>query len=180
MRDFLLKVVVIFILFGTGAGFAAEKPSEYQVKAAYLYNFLKFIKWPDSEFKNKTTPITIGVLGENAFNGKLQPLDLRIARNRPIRIKYFNSVKEVTNCQLLYINIPDPEELNPVLMELALRPIITVGDNKEFASGGGIIQFANIRGRLRFIINLDVAKKNGIQIDAQLLSLAIEVLEGKE
>lgn len=180
MRDVLLKILFILIFFCTGTGIGAEKPPEYQVKAAYLYNFAKFIKWPANTFRNKTIPLTIGVLGKNAFSDKLKPLNSRIVRNRPIRIKYFKTLSEVENCQLLYIDISEPEELDAILNNLILRPIITIGDNKNFASSGGVIQFVNIRERLRFIINLDVAKKNNIQMDAQLLSLAIEVLEVKK
>lgn len=179
MRDALLKTLLIFILFFTGTGIAAEEPSEYKVKAAYLYNFAKFIKWSEGTFHDKSAPLIIGVLGENAFSGKLKPLNSRLVRNRPIRIKYFKTVKEVKNCQLLYIDISEPEELEAILNKLKSRPIITIGETKKFASSGGVIQFVTIRGRLRFIINLDVAKKNKIQMDSQLLSLAIDVLEVK-
>lgn len=177
MRNFLLKVLVIFFLFGTGAGFSAEKPSEYQIKAAYLYNFAKFIKWPENTFKNNASPIIVGILGENTMTAHLIPLSLRKVRNHPIKIRHINSLKEAHGCQLLYIDIEKPDQLIQILDALKSTPIVTIGDYKDFASGGGIIQFVTIRERLRFIINHDTARKNKIQIDAQLLSLAIDVLE---
>jgi hypothetical protein len=157
-------------------GHTADTPSEYQVKAAYLYNFAKFIKWPGNAFADTAAPLVIGVLGRNDFAGELTKLSSKSVRNRSIEIKQFETVKEIQTCHLLYINTSKSIELASILSELRTRPIITVGDTDKFALHGGVIQFVTVRGRLRFIINLDTAKMNHVQIDAQLLSLAIEVL----
>jgi len=176
MRLFLLIVAVISI-FGASPGFAAVKPSEQQLKAAYLYNFAKFITWPDTAFSDAEAPMVIGVLGKNPFNGELHQLTARNVRKRPIEIRYFKSLNELKDCQLLYIASEDEGELKSILKSLSTKPLVTVGEGKKFADSGGIIQFVTKRDRLKFIINLDVAKANGIKIEAQLLSLAVEILE---
>lgn len=177
MKKSLLTIIILIITCSTPAVTTAEISAEYRVKAAYLYNFAKFIKWPENTFKNNTSPIIIGVLGKNIMTEQLAPLSLRKVRNHPIKIQYIDSLKEAHGCQLLYIDIEEPEQLIPVLDELKTSQTVTIGDYKDFASGGGIIQFVTIRERLRFIINHDIARKNNIKIDVQLLSLAIDVLE---
>lgn len=179
MKYFLLKLILTIVLCCIAAGLHAEPPSKYQVKAAYIYNFAKFIKWPESAFSDTTAPLIIGVLGQNPFAGKLKPLNSKLVRQRPIEIKYFETLEEVRSCQLLYIDTSEPGELESILTKLKIKPVITIGENKDFASRGGVIQFVTVRGRLRFIINLDIAKSNKVQIDAQLLSLATKVLGAK-
>ena len=177
MKSIFLKFIVILALCCSATILHAEPPSEYKVKAAYLYNFAKFIKWPESKLNTKPNPLIIGILGENVFAGELIPLSGRTIRNNPIEVKHFKTLEDIKACQLLYINSSNIGELESILSKLKTRPIITVGDNKKFVSSGGVIQFVKVRGRLRFIINLSVAKNNKIHIDSQLLSLAAEVLE---
>ena len=180
MKYIFLTTILVLLLVSAPFGDAAETPTEYQVKAAYLYNFAKFIHWPDSVFKDVKAPLVIGVLGENNFNGALQPLTIRKVRNRAIEIRYFKTLKELQNCQLLYISKSEIQNLKPILKKLATQPVLTVGESKNFVELGGIIQFVTKRKRLRFSINLNIAKKNGIRIEAQLLSLAAKVVEAKK
>lgn len=154
---------------------AAQETSEYKVKAAYLYNFAKFIHWPDNAFNTTKSPLVIGVLGTNYFKGSLKPLAVKKVHNRTIEIKHFKTIEEVQGCHLLYVSKSEEKNHSLILKELATQPILTVGGYKDFVKLGGIIQFVTRRDRLRFSINLAVANQNNIQIDAQLLSLAAEV-----
>jgi hypothetical protein len=176
MRQFFLLVTLALFLAGSLSGHTAESPSEYQVKTAYLYNFAKFIHWPDSAFSDAKAPLVIGVLGNNPFNGLLKQLESKTVHNRPIKIKYFKSVKDVLNCQLLYIYPSESNELVEILKVLRTKPIITVSEANTFAEQGGVIQLVTKRGRLRFVFNLEVTKANDIKVDSQLLNLAADVL----
>ncbi|MDX2479452.1 MAG: YfiR family protein [Desulfuromusa sp.] len=180
MKQFLLLIPLLLLLGIAAPGHSAENPGEHKVKAAYLYNFAKFIHWPDSAFYDTEAPLVIGVLGTNYFNGALQPLATKKVRNRVIEIKYFKTLAEVQNCQILYISKSEEKNLQTILKELSIRPILTVGEIKNFVGFGGIIQFITKRDRLRFSINLNIAKNNEIQIEAQLLSLAAEVVGVKK
>jgi len=177
VRHFFLTIALAFVLsLAPPCGHTAEIPSESQLKAAYLYNFAKFISWPEDTFANEQDPLVIGVLGNNPFSKELAPLTERTVRGRPIKIMQFKKVEDIQACHLLYIN-PAIRQLEAVLKTLHGKPIVTVGDNKNFAHHNGMIQFVTRRERLRFIVNLDVAKSNRIKINSQLLSLAFEVLE---
>ncbi len=180
MKKFLLLATLLLLLGLAAQGYSADAPGEYKVKAAYLYNFAKFIRWPDSAFHNAEAPLVIGVLGTNYFNGALQPLAAKKVRNRTIEIKHFKTLAEVQNCHLLYISKSEQQNRGLILTTLANQPILTVGVFNDFVELGGIIQFITRRDRLRFSINLAVASQNNIQIEAQLLSLAGEVVGEKK
>ncbi len=177
MKKSLLIIIILFVTYNASAVPTSNTSPENRIKTAYLYNFAKFIKWPKNSFKDNSSPIIIGILGGNALSEELASLNSRKVRRRPIVIKYFESSKEAQGCQLLYIDISEPGQLILALDAFKNSPTVTIADYKNFASEGGIIQFITIRERLRFIINHNIAKKNNIQIDAQLLSLAINVLE---
>lgn len=181
MRQRLFFIIAItFMFYCSAIKPAVGVESEYQVKAAYLYNFAKFIRWPGIAFKNQKSPLVIGVLGQNYFDETLELLSIKTVRDRPVKIRYFTTLNDVDTCHMLYISSNNLAENGLALKKLVNRPIVTVGDDPQFAANGGVIQFITIRNRLRFIINLNVAKANGIQIDSQLLSLATEVLEIKK
>ncbi|MCF6265483.1 MAG: YfiR family protein [Desulfuromusa sp.] len=178
MMQRFIVILMFSLVIATGSQ-AASAPGEYQVKAAYIYNFAKFIHWPDSAFSDAKAPLVIGVLGTNDFDGELKPLTGKKIRNRVIEIKYFKTHQKVKNSQLLYISKSEEKNLQQILKELIPQPILTVGETQYFVEFGGIIQFVTKRDRLRFSINLDVAQNNNIQIEAQLLSLAAKVVKGK-
>lgn len=180
MKKPLIMITLTLVLGCSFICNAGNIPSEDKVKAACLYNFAKFIKWPGPAFSNENAPLLIGVMGDNSFADKLAPLTSKTVRNRPFDIKKLKTSEQAQTCQMVYIRTSNSTELSAILEKLKARPIITVGDSKNFAARGGIIQFIKIRGRLRFIINLDAAKRNQVQINSQLLSLATELLETKE
>ena len=177
MRQFILLTLLALFICGAPPGHAADTSSEYRVKAAYLYNFAKFIRWPEKTFASVDSPLVIGVLGKNPFNGELTPLADKTVRNRKIIVRQFATIDNVTDCHLLYVSDTASRQLRAALQLLRVKPMVTIGDNEDFCKFGGVIQFVTRRDRLRFVINLDVAKDNDIHIDSQLLSLAVEVLE---
>lgn len=180
MRQLLLIVTLVFVLSLAPFGLTADITSYSQLKADYLYNFAKFIYWPEDTFTNAHSPFTIGVLGENSLSAALTPLAGRKVRNRSIEILHFKNVQEIQSCQLLYISSSTASNLEEILKSLSSKRTITIGDDNNFANIGGAIQFVTSREHLDFIVNLKVTKKKGIKIDSQLLSLAVEILESKK
>lgn len=176
-RVLIYIILVVCITTGSTFSFAASAPDINNVKAAYLYNFAKFINWPDNSFANKKTPFVIGVLGLDKFDSYLQPLTTKSVNNRPIIIKHFKTAAEVQDCQILYLGELNNQTRDRLISTLSTQAIITVSDQNEFARQGGIIQFVEVRHRLRFIINKTAADHQNIKISSQLLALAINVLE---
>ena len=159
---------------------AAKMPDEDKVRAAFLYNFSKFIEWPQSSFTNTQGELVIGILGSDHLSDELIPLEGRAVRNHPIKVIYYTSIAEITNCHLLYLGTTDSALIKTALKTLRDKPVVLVSDVENFARNNGIIQLVAVRGRLRFIINQNAAQTKELKINSQLLKLAIEVIEAKQ
>ncbi len=171
---------ILILLVPLGMGFQAlaaqAQPSEfkeYEVKAAFVYNFGKFVDWPVAAFAGEKAPLTIGILGQDPFGPALEDLvrDGTI-QNRPIQVKHFGRIEELTACHILFISQSEKPRLAAILNQLEGRPILTVGDTERFLRDGGIINLRLEEGQIRFDIDLDAAKRAGLKISAQLLKLA--------
>ncbi len=149
--------------------------SEYKLRAAYLYNFSKFIRWPESAFESRESAFVIGLLGENAPMEIAELLNSRTIGSRPIKVRQYRIGESMDGCHLLYLQ--SSQKWKSVLKTLKSSRVITVGDALSFADEGGAIQLLTIRKRLRFIINLKAAGFAGVDIDSRLLSLALEIKE---
>ena len=176
MKRVLLLINLVFIFCFPLAGNSVGPSSEDKLKVAYIYNFAKFMHWPEETFTDKQSPLVIGVLGSSSIEEALAPLTQKTVRNRPIVIRNFAKVEDVQNCHLLYISPPLSRPVGEVLEKLSSKSIVTVGDGKDFAALGGGVQFLTRRERLRFLVNLESAQNNNIKIDSQFLSLAVEVM----
>ena len=150
--------------------------TEYQLKAAFIYNFVKFVDWPPQAFPNATAPYVIGVLGDNVFGDDLeQAITNKIINGRKLVFTTFRSARDVTNCQVLFISASERHHFVEILKILQGRSILTISENSdEFIFDGGMIEFVlgNDR-RVRFRINNDAAKKAGLTISSDLLNLAL-------
>ncbi len=174
MRRFLFILLLSLILAGNAL--AAPPPVENQIKAAYIYNFAKFIQWPDKSFADSKSPLIIGLLGDSDFKHELMSLSTKTVCKRPIEVVQFKTLDKIGSCHILYVSSLWKEDIAQVLKNLQGRGIVTVSTTKNFAKHGGTIQFLKKRQRLRFIINLKAAQNDAIKIDSQLLSLAVDVL----
>ena len=143
------------------------------MKAAYLYNFLKFVEWPAQSFANPTSPISICVLGENPFGGTLQEaVRGNTASERPVVVRPLADLAGVRSCHVLFIGAATWKRDRPPLGTLAGNALLTVGESPGFAARGGIIGFKFDGARLRFEINVEAARKARLRISSKLLSLA--------
>ncbi len=159
---------------------AAKSPDENKIRAAFLFNFSKFIEWPQSSFISTHDELVIGILGPDYLGDELKSLNGRLVRQHPIKISYYSSVNDIKNCHLLYLGTTNSKIINKALQSLANDPVVIVSDAENFAQHKGIIQLIAVRGRLRFIINQEAAQAKELKINSQLLRLAIEVIEAKQ
>jgi hypothetical protein len=167
----LLLSLIFAFEFG---GFAQDSPpTEYEIKAAFLYNFAKFVQWPKQAMAAPKSPITIGVLGDNVFHGDLEKtIHGKKINDHPLLFKEFHSVGDVTNCQILFISPSEENHLPKILDGLHGMSILTVGQTDDFVEAGGMINFVIEDNRVHFQINNEAAKKAGLTISSKLLSLA--------
>lgn len=151
----------------------AEKTvgSEYAIKAAFLYNFTRFISWP-GENAMDTNGFNLCVVGSNPFGNALDSLAGKTVRNRPLIIHSAAHESLAESCQMIFVSPPASERTADLLAGLGDKPVLTVSDAEDFISQGGIIQLMLVDKKIRFEINIDAAGRAGLNISSKLLSLA--------
>jgi len=161
-------------LLAVGGGRAQESPpTEYQLKAAFLLNFAKFVEWPPAAFAGATSPMVLGILGENPFGDVLErTIRDKTINSRPLVVKEFHSSAEATNCHILFIGASEKARLPELLAGLRRASVLTVGETDRFTETGGMINFVRQGNKIRFQINEVAAKSVGLKISSKLLSLA--------
>ncbi|MES1180225.1 MAG: YfiR family protein [Verrucomicrobiota bacterium] len=168
----ILLLLQIFVP-GFKAGAQDTSPTEYQIKAAFLYNFAKFVEWPPQAFAGDQSPIVIGVLGKNVFDDNLEKIiHGKTVNNHPFLFKEFHAVAEATNCHILFISASEEKRLPKILESLRGASVLTVSETDQFIADGGMIDFVIEDKKIHFQINDEAAKKAGLKISSKLLSLA--------
>ncbi len=152
---------------------AADGPSEYEVKAALLFNFAKFVTWPAGSFASPDAPFTVGIVGDDPFGKALErTLAGKTVGGRQIAIRRWRKVHDRAPCQILFVATSDRDERKQVLDDVQALPVLTVGDTNDFARQGGIIGLTVEDNRIRFEINPAGADHAHLAISSRLLSLA--------
>ncbi len=150
-----------------------QAPTEYQVKAAYLFNFLKFVVWPDGSFADPLAPIVIGVVGEDPFGSTLpQVVTGKTVQGRDLVIRNYRTGENLRGAQILFISASERKHLPAILSSLRGSSVLTVADMEGFLDAGGMIQFVNENDRVRFAINVEATTQGRLKMSSKLLSLA--------
>lgn len=165
--------LILLLLPGASGRAQDSQPSEYELKAAFLFNFAKFVDWPPEAVPPKNTPFIIGILGENPFGADLEKVirDKKV-NDHPIEIKPCRTAAEATNCHILFICSSEKDHLAEIVKSLNQASVLTVGESDRFIEGGGMIRFFTESKKIRFQINDEVAKKAKLKISSKLLSLS--------
>lgn len=167
-----LAAVIAALLFH--AHFAAAQDggiSEYDVKAAFLYNFGKFIEWPNGAFASTNAPLLIGIYGDNPFGNRLSGVvQGRVINGHPVVARQV-SFSELKSCQILFICRSEQKNLKKILATLDGSGVLTVTEEMDSQSGV-MINFIVQDDRIRFEINNSAAEKVGLKISSKLLILA--------
>jgi len=157
-----------FLLLAGGLS-AQTAGLEYQVKAAMLYNFAKFVEWPEDD----RGPLVVGVLGKDPFGGVLEEtLRDKTVHGRPIVVRKYHTLGELGASHILFIARSEKKFVPEILEPLHKLGVLTVADIDQFAQSGGAIGFTIDGGRIRFEINLEAARRAGLEISSKLLRLA--------
>jgi len=145
---------------------------EYAVKAAYLYNFVKFVDWPAARLPAADTAITVCILGVDPFGATIDPLAQRTAQGRRLRIERHRDTGTLGACHVIFVSASESRQLASVLAALPRDGVLTVGDSDAFARKGGVIGFITESGKVRLEINRAAARAASLRIRAQLLEVA--------
>ena len=178
--------ISLCLLIVTGAA-QNEKPTEYQVKAAYLSNFGRFVEWPgaveqpagaasEPAGNPPADPFNICVLGTDPFG---PALDRQLAgeniNRAPVAPKRIAKVREAAGCRILFIASSEEGRLKAILAGVSNAGILTVGESPNFAKRGGMIQFVLDGNRVRFEVNLAAVQRARLNLSSELTKLAIVV-----
>jgi hypothetical protein len=168
-----LMVLAALLLAPLFPARAEERPvAEYEVKAAFVYNFAKFIDWPAESFASETAPFTICILGDNPFGKGFDPIRSKTVKNRPVAVREIDDAASAGGCQVLFISASAEDRLDDILFSLKSRPTLLIGDTERFAKRGGMIGFMTEQNKVVFEINDTRAKRAGLRLSSQLLRLA--------
>jgi YfiR/HmsC-like len=152
------------------------KPSEYQVKATYLFNFGKFVKWPADATAVKSDSFAVCVLGQDPFGPILDAtLAGEALDGKPVVLKRIPQAQDATDCRILFISATEEKRLKEILTILDEAGVLTVSDMPRFTQRGGIIQFIFEGERIRFEINLESAESAKLVLSSELLKVAASV-----
>ena len=172
------------VLLGCGLGWgssltAAVQPpvsKEFQVKAAFLYNFTKFVEWPSIRFDDVAAPIVIGVLGDDPFSDELEKIVRdRKVNGRGITILRLTDAPDPRLVHALFVPAGEESLVEKQIDELIQGGVLVVGDSKRFFALGGVITFTTEDDKVRFTINMAAAEQARLKISAQLQKLATVV-----
>jgi len=181
MKKVAILIAITCLLSAMALGSHAEgldvsDSSEYLIKAGFIYNFAKLVEWPTNAFPQPDSPIVIGILGEDPFGATLD----RIVTDKKIngrgiavkRLKWGRDLKDLRDCNILFISSSEKEHLDSVVDAMKWLPILTIGDAPGFARRGGIINFTLEDNKVRFEVNVEAAKHADLTISSRLLTLA--------
>ncbi|MHC4118478.1 MAG: YfiR family protein [Planctomycetota bacterium] len=190
-------LVLIAASMATPARSGSELDREHRVKAAFVYNFIKFVDWPKEKMADANEPIVIGVIGYKGFVRAFDPVKDKKIKNKRISIEYFKDFEKLTKsgaddhnwnqkmemlkkCHVLLLctcNATFIENSSQIVSALEGLPVLTVGDTDGFLESGGIINLLKEEDKVRFEVNVAAAKRNKLKISSKLLRLARRVLK---
>jgi hypothetical protein len=179
------RVAVSFAVFALGAAVAppasAQRGLEYEVKAAFLYNFIQFVEWPPSVFADKAAPFPVCLYGDDPFGPALaRTVSGERLAGHPVIVERVPVGGAVTQCRLLFIPQSQATRVQAVLRAAGDAPVLVVGESPDFLRSGGVIYLFVEGGRVRFDVSVPAASRRGLTISSKLLRIARSTSSGVE
>lgn len=173
---FITKILIVVAIFSNFLPLAGQSGrasfEEYDIKAAFVYNFIKFVEWPESSM-NRSDKISIAILGSDPFRGKLDKLIAgKRVKNKVITVKHYSDITQIPFCHVLFISNSETRDLRSIFSSIKNKNFLTVGESSKFLKRGGIIKFLTYDNKVRFEINLKTAHAHKLKISSRLLRLA--------
>jgi len=180
-RSLGLRVLLLFVLLLVVPGTRSQPTGvdEYRAKAAFIYNFCKFVSWPKQPPQRGNQPFIFGVVGNRPFAKVIaQELSGKTIGGRAIQVREFSRLREADKASVVYCTAEDLRKLlKPRRERLREQSVLTVGDGGHFLSAGGMLELGIKNNQLAFGVNLGASRRSGLQVDPNLLNLAETVVE---
>jgi len=191
IKNYILLFLVLSLFVTINEAQAdAESSREYKIKSGFIYNFIKYIDWPEKKLSTEKDddPIVIGVIGVSPFNGALEPITKKKIKNKKLAIRYFpgfeqagkkysdKDTENLRNCHVLFVSASEKKYIENIIKLVTDSNVLTISDTDGFVETGGIINFVTEKKKIRFSINLDAAKRSEIVIPTTILKIAKKVI----
>jgi hypothetical protein len=150
----------------------SEGDAEYEVKAAHLLNFTRFVEWPAGAFESDSAEIVIGIMGPGPLDRQVElRMEERTINGRPVRVVWLRDPEAVWMCHVAFVPCSSANT-DRILSAAAGKPILTAGESHSFAARGGMIQLYVENQEVRFEINQAAVEQSGLRLSSRLLTLA--------
>ena len=186
----LLLMSLMFCAFLTSPCNAAQpkvkQATEYEIKAAYIYNFVLFVQWPEPNTPpqpaDKSETFTIGIIGKDPFGNSFKDVEGKLVRYKKKKLlikRYGDYGKNIDfkNCQILFISSSEKENLKTILAQVKGKPILTIAESSDFLNLGGMVRFVEKQKKIRWEINQTPVKRANLKFNSQLLRNAVRVVQ---
>ena len=172
-RSVALFFISALLILPQCARSQADALNEYQVKAAFLFNFAKFIEWPQGTYSSAQAPFTICIFGKDPFGKMLdEALAGKSMNNHPVTILRLSDDIELRHCQMVFVSSSENRRYAEILEKVRGTSALLVGETDGFAAAGGMIEFLLEDNHVRFAINPDATRRAGLKCSSSLLALA--------
>lgn len=146
--------------------------AEYQVKAAFIYNFTRYVEWPPEAMNSKDNAFTVCIIGQDPFGAAFSSVEGRAVGGRPLRVRREVRLEDSVHCQVAFIADSEERRLQPMLKVLSSAPVLTISDIEGFAEAGGAIGLFVAENRLQFDANFATLQRANLKASSQALRLA--------
>jgi hypothetical protein len=165
----VVLMCVMMIVLSFQEGFAQKE----KYHSIFIYNFSKYVKWPDNVNSGK---FIIGVMGTSTIQNELKEMAAaKQVNGMPIEVKQCNSVADIKGCHILYISATESGKLDQVVNQTQAQSVLIVTDKPGLAKQGSAINFVEVEGKIKFELNQGNAESHGLKVSGSLTSLAIMV-----
>jgi hypothetical protein len=176
-------LLLVFAMLIAPAARSEEAVSAEQLKAAFLYNFVRFVEWPTNAFNLDSDPIVLGVIGGDKFASELATLlKEKKAHNRPFVVKKLSAAADAASCQVVFVGDGEARHPQAIVEATRKKPILLVGEAEDFLENGGMINILQDerQKRLQFDINPQAAEQSSLTVSSHLLRLARKTTPAKK
>ena len=170
----LVGCAAALALLASSAGGAARlEPSEYGLKSVFLYQFCRFMEWPQSAFSSPNDPLIIGIVGDDPFGSSLrEAVEGETYHGRPIRVEHYRTPRDIRRCHILFVSRSLVDQMDQILPQIAGKNVITVGETDGFLDHGGMIALTADRNRVHLRVNTSSLRAANVDVSSKLLRVA--------
>jgi len=169
MKNLLLTAIGLFLIFS----FTSVKAQKEKYQSLFIYNFSKYVKWPDGD---QSGDFVIGVLGKSPITNTLEAMAVsKKVNGSSIIVKQYTDPSEIQGCHILYVSEAESGKIAKIVAATSGKSILIVSDKPGMAKKGAVINFVENKGKIKFELNQNYAESRGLKVSGSLISLAILV-----